>query len=219
MIHYINIHTHKPIATPNNLEVINIVFGQEFTPDNSSIYSLGVHPWYLNNKINFDKFMRLSKHLSIVAIGECGLDYQKENLHKFSKTLQKEIFLKQIKIAEELQKPIIIHCVKCFDELIKLKKRCITTIPWIIHGFSKNKQVAQQLIDQGFYLSFGSLIFTSSKNQEALKIIPLEKLFLETDEQIKYNIFDIYLQATKIRDTFLDSLQKQIQENYERVFN
>ncbi len=218
MIHYINIHTHQPSGETDCLQITNLIFGQKFELNKKYFYSLGIHPWYLDNKIYFDEFTSISKHQNIIAIGECGLDYQQNILQKAPKSFQKEIFLKQIKIAEELQKPIIIHCVKCFDDLIKIKQENHTSVPWVIHGFSKNKQVAQQLINQGFYLSFGSLIFSSIKNQEALKITPPDKLFLETDEQTRYEIDEIYAQAAKLRNTSLKNIQKQIINNYKQVF-
>ncbi|MDZ7934269.1 MAG: TatD family hydrolase [Emticicia sp.] len=97
--------------------------------------------------------------------------------------LQEEIFIKQIRIAEEVKKPIIIHCVKCFNELISIKKIIRPKVPMIVHGFNNNLTIAQMLLERGFYISLGAAILQENSNAaQLLTQIPLEKLFLETDD-------------------------------------
>ena len=117
------------------------------------------------------------------AIGECGLD-------KYSQVdfdIQKQYFIKQIKLSELTHKPLIIHCVKAYNELLNLKKIYKPTQPWLIHGFRKNKNVAEQLIKAGCFLSFGQYY-----NPEALTFaFQAGHAFLETDMDVM-PIEDVY---------------------------
>jgi Tat protein secretion system quality control protein TatD with DNase activity len=88
----------------------------------------------------------------VVAIGECGLD---RNID-LPLDIQTSIFKRHIELAETLQKPLVIHCVRAFSELIALKKNTKSTVPWIIHGFHKKEEVFQQLLKHDFYFSFGA---------------------------------------------------------------
>lgn len=88
-----------------------------------------------------------------LAIGECGLDKRIE----MPLEPQISVFEKQLALAEKFGKPVVIHCVAAFQEVIEIKKRLNVKVPMIIHGFSKNIQVADQLINAGFYLSFESI--------------------------------------------------------------
>ena len=156
----------------------------------TGIISVGIHPWHLTEK-NADEQLRWLKKMvkqpGVVAIGECGMD----KLRSISMDKQIKIFRECIMLSEETSLPVIIHAVKCTEELIRIKKDMKPQMPWIIHGFRGKASVAKSLLDQGFYLSFGE-----HYQEESLRHTPLDRLFLETDESL-LPIEDIYQKAAR----------------------
>jgi TatD DNase family protein len=132
--------------------------------------------------------------------------------------LQIEVFEKQIQLAEKYQKPLVLHLVAAFDELIAIKKRMQITVPVIIHGFSKNQQVAKQLIDNGFYLSFGKYLLRNPELKSVFQSIPNDKFFLETDT-IEETLDEVYNLAANYKKINLLDLIEIINSNFNFVFN
>ena len=148
-MNYFNAHTHLSNTTTS---IYNLIVGKNNST--SGFFSAGIHPWYINeSKTQFEELLVLVKNQKCLAIGECGLD----KLCSSPFGQQMEVFKKQIELAEKLQKPLIIHCVKAFDELLKIKKSSKTGVPWVIHGFNQKNEMAKQLLAQGFYFSFGNI--------------------------------------------------------------
>lgn len=217
----INIHTHNLEELENQKIIYNLIIPEtveslETFLDESisnNWQSVGIHPWYIsvnNQKLQLEKLSQLAQNENIKLIGECGLD----RLKGASLPLQEEIFIKQIRIAEDLKKPLIIHCVKCFNELISIKKIVRPKVPMIIHGFNNNLTISQILLDKGFYLSLGSAILQENSNaSEVLSQIPIEKLFLETDDK-NVSISEIYEKVSFIRKIPLNRLEDIIFANY-----
>ncbi|HEY1056222.1 MAG TPA: TatD family hydrolase, partial [Emticicia sp.] len=172
-----------------------------------------IHPWYINEnsaKLQLKKLAGIASDPAIKFIGECGLD----RLKGAPLPLQEEIFIKQIRIAEEVKKPVIIHCVKCYNELISIKKIVRPRIPFIVHGFNTKIEIARQLLDKGFYLSLGgALLHEESNALKVLQEIPLEKLFLETDDK-DISIVDIYQKAAEVKNLSLVVMEKILFDNY-----
>lgn len=173
-----DIHTHTPGKTGSVLsipadEVEQIVLSNN-AGKTSQYYSLQLHPWHLTEESDIERFksqaLRLRHDPYFVAIGECGLD----GLCETPLPLQQKAFRAALQIAEELQKPVIIHCVKLWAEMMAETKGL--TVQLIIHGFRKGPVLAKQLLDAGFSLSLGE-----HYNEEVLKMIPPERLFRETD--------------------------------------
>ena len=212
---FINIHTHKYSNQDNILEIVN-QFPKEFD-DSLPNYSIGIHPWYIdennleNELIFIDKKLQLNNCL---ALGECGLDKKID----IPLIIQIDILEKQLLLAEKYQKPIIIHCVAAFQEIIEIKKRLNLNVPMIIHGFSKNIQIANQLIDNDFYLSFGKYLIMNPELKSVFHAIPNERIFLETDSS-NYNIKEIYKQATKYKNLEIKNLIEIMNTNFNKVFN
>lgn len=213
---YIDIHTHKQ----NTTEGINII-NQRLSSINISIpkegiHSLGIHPWDTKSTTTDSIYLlqSISLNTNIIAIGECGLD----RLKGADLNIQKDIFLQQAKLADKINKPLIIHCVKAFPELISIYKLVKPNNPWVIHGFNQNKNIARELIKQGIYLSFGSQLLNEKSN--AAKIfseIEKEYIFVETDES-NIDIKEIYQQAAKLRNISLENLEEIIRSNYKKCF-
>lgn len=177
-------------------------------------YSIGIHPKAINLSVIEKQFQWLESNITekCIAIGECGLDSFAEADLK----IQEEVFLRQIRISNEIKKPVIIHCVRKFYEVISLKK--YAEQPMIIHGFNKKGRIAADLLKNNFYLSFGKAVLYNLSLQNTLKIIPLDKIFLETDND-DFNIGDLYLKVSEIKDISPEDLNKQILENLETIKN
>ena len=126
--------------------------------------------------------------------------------------LQKVVFKEQMAMAEEHGLPLVIHCVKASNELVQLKRQTHPDQPWIIHGFRGKEALAKEFIQHGFYLSFGACY-----QEEALRSVPVERLFIETDES-ELSIEDIYLRVAQSRGMDLKELTESIKKNVERVF-
>ena len=209
---YYNIHTHH---FSNNNEILELVnqYPNEINTELPN-FTVGIHPWYLNEN-TFSNDLTVIENATQLpnfkAVGECGLDKRIET----SIEIQKKILIPQLLLAEKYKKPVILHCVAAYQEIIEIKKELKLTIPMVIHGFSKNSQVAESLIKNGFYLSFGKYLLQNPELENVLKIIPLNQLFLETD-MIDQTIFEVYSKAERVLNINLEPI---IEENYKRVFN
>jgi TatD DNase family protein len=211
---YINLHTHIFSDRADILEIVN-QYPQEF---DASIphYSIGIHPWYIvEDRINADLTIIESKLEleNCLAIGECGLDKRIE----IPFDLQINVFERQLILAEEYKKPVIIHCVAAFQEVIEIKNRLEISVPMIIHGFSKNIETAQQLLNNGFYLSFGKYLLRNPELEAVFIKIPETRFFLETDT-IEEGIREVYQLAAKHKNMELEAMQNQVQHNFESIF-
>ena len=187
-----------------NLEPKEIVIEKKF--------SVGIHPKDIdeNWEENFEKIKEISLLPNCVAIGECGLD----GLISVNENLQKEVFEKHILWANQINKTVIIHCVKRFSEIIPFQK--IAEIPLVIHGFNKKKTIADEMLRHGFYLSFGKSVLHSLSLQSILKEFPLEKIFLETDDA-NFNIEELYQKTAEIKGISIENLHNKILKNLESL--
>lgn len=211
---YFNLHTHKYTENPEILELVN-QYPWEFDAAIPT-YSIGIHPWYIDENRLENDLKVIEEKLQLkqcIALGECGLDKRIE----IPIALQIQVFEKQIALAEKYQKPLVLHLVAAFEELIEIKKRLKISVPIIIHGFSKNEQVAKQLVDNGFYLSFGKYLLRNPELESVFKSIPNDKFFLETDT-IDESLEDVYKLAAKCKKIELNELHKIISTNYNTVF-
>lgn len=211
---FYNLHTHKFTGNPSVLELVN-QYPWEF---DSSIpqYSIGIHPWYIDeNRLESDlKIMEEKLQLKeCLALGECGLDKRIE----IPIEIQLVVFERQIALAEKYQKPLVLHLVSAFDELIEIKKRLKISVPIIIHGFSKSEELAKQLLDNGFYLSFGKYLLRNPELKTVFQSIPNDKFFLETDT-IEETLEEVYEVAAKHKKSSLVQMQSQVELNWNAVF-
>jgi len=207
---YFDVHTHKHVNQKNITAIISSSLAED-----EGFYSIGIHPWdvdkALNEQLNFVD--SLAYKPNVLAIGEIGLD--KICNTEFGK--QKEFFIEQLRIAQKHVKPVVVHCVKAYEEILDLTKDF--ELPVIIHGFNKGYELAKQLTDRGYFLSFGkSILDESSKSVTAFKEMRLNRIFLETDEA-EVPIEDIYERAAKIKGIELKVISEQIENNFRKVFN
>lgn len=220
-MNYFNLHTHKFTNDSQILELVN-QYPWEFDAAIPN-YSIGIHPWHIDRLPREFAMTRLENDLKIIdeklqlpeclALGECGLDKRIET----PLNVQIEVFEKQILLAEKHQKPLVLHLVAAFDELIVIKKRMKISVPIIIHGFSKSEQVAKQLIDNGFYLSFGKYLLRNPELESVFNSIPNDKFFLETDT-IDEALEEVYQLAAKYKNITIEELKSIINSNFMTVF-
>lgn len=154
--------------------------------------SIGIHPWYIEEE-NIEEVINIlvnklehNDNKQIKAIGECGLD----RLSTVPMEVQKKVFIKHVELSERFHLPLIIHCVKCMNELLVIRKLCNPTQPWIWHGFRGKPEKLKQLLRAGFYISFGI-----KYNKESLLACPLDRMFLETDDNNSYSVYKVYAQV------------------------
>jgi TatD DNase family protein len=212
---FINLHTHQ---FSNDSEVVEIVnqYPWEF---NASIpnYSIGIHPWYIDeNRLENDlEIIKEKLQLSeCLALGECGLDKRIE----IPLSVQITVFKKQLELVQQTNKPIILHCVAAFEEVIAIKKEMKIENPMIIHGFSKNEQVAQSLFKNGFYLSFGKYLLRNPDLEKVINFAPENQILLETDT-IEETIYEVYEKAASIKGISVQEMKTMVFTNFSKIFS
>ncbi|WP_143706110.1 TatD family hydrolase [Emticicia sp. TH156] len=216
----LNLHTHLLNKQAGEEIILNQIIPDSeealanfALPDTPNWLSAGIHPWYIHEKLypqQLKKLAYLAADPAVKLIGECGLD----RLKGAPLPLQEEVFIKQIRIAEEHRKALIIHCVRCFNELISIRKIVRPRVPMIVHGFNNKIEIARQLIEKGFYLSLGGAVLSEESNAvKILQEMPLENLFLETDDK-EIHISDIYQKVSEMKRISIDELEKIIFDNY-----
>ncbi|MBS1548718.1 MAG: TatD family hydrolase [Bacteroidetes bacterium] len=183
------------------------------TPTENS-FSVGIHPKNIGNNWldNFQEIKTLAQNKHCVAIGECGLD----KLVGVDFSLQKKVFLEHIQLANQIGKPLVIHCVRAYSEVVALCKK--STYAVVIHAFNKNQSVAQELLRHGFYLSFGKALLHNVSLHHVVKETPLDKMVLETDAAT-IDLQMIYEKVADLKSISLDELQRQINKNIETILN
>lgn len=214
-MHEIDIHTHQ-VKSEVPTRILNI-FAQDLTfLNDKSYYSAGLHPWHIG-LVDPEKCLESIEQTvcqkNMLAVGECGLD----RLVSVDFAMQKFYFRKQIEIAQKHSKPLIIHCVRAFPELMKIKKETRSDIPWIIHGFHGNQQTALQLMRHNFYFSVGEKLLSDQRKKDILKLLPADRLFLETDDG-NTSISGIYSLAAQILNISHENLIDIVLENFKHLF-
>ena len=211
---FYNLHTHRFTNDSEITELVN-QYPWEFVADIPQ-YSIGIHPWYIvENRLESDlQFMEQKLQLpECWALGECGLDKRID----IPMALQTEVFEKQIALAEKYQKPLVLHLVAAYQELIAIHKKRPIKVPVILHGFSKNEQTAKSLLDCGFYLSFGKYLLRNPELVAVFQSVPNDRFFLETDT-LEETLMEVYDKASVIKALSLTELKKQVASNWSKVF-
>jgi len=211
---FLDVHTHYPPSEPDVLAIGNrhSGFGAAVA---SSYASAGLHPWYIRSETLSDDFDALRQYAvqpGVLAIGECGLD----KLTGADWGTQCRAFEWQIALAEELQKPLVIHCVKAFQECLALLKH--TGVSVVFHGINNRLSVLRPVIDAGHYLSFGkALLHPNPAITEGFRAVPMEQLFLETDDT-RADIREVYKTAAQLRNIPEKEIVLQLELNFGKVF-
>lgn len=174
-----------------------------------TIETVGIHPWHAANC----DLAEVEKHApSADAIGEIGLDYACD----VPREVQTAVLRAQLTLAEQFEKPVVLHCVRAFEEVMKIvadyRLKAV-----IFHGFIGSKEQAQRVLAQGYFLSFGERTFHSPKTIEALRITPLSQLFAESDES-PTPIEEIYSKIADLRGVSTEDLDAAAKSNFAKIF-
>lgn len=159
--------------------------------------SVGIHPYdaLTADRNTMTNLLELAQNEKVVAVGEIGLDYVKDEVDKGT---QKKAFIVQIGLAKRLDLPIIIHNRQADEDILEIIKIQADGLKGVIHCFSSSWKVAQKFLDLGFYISFtGSITFKDKKKKEledqvrgcnvqsgileVVKKVPIDKVLIETD--------------------------------------
>lgn len=186
---YIDIHTHHS------------------TSRHPSPQGVGIHPWCAQIATLDEEAMR-----SATLIGEIGLDFACD----VDRMAQERVFREQLSIAERWQKPVVLHCVRAFEPMMKILGE-YRLVAVIFHGFTGSRQQAERAVARGYYLSFGEGAFRSPRTVEAMKSVPIDNLFAETDES-DVAIESIYDRIAHERGISIEELQEKIEANYNKIF-
>jgi TatD DNase family protein len=206
----IDFHTHSQREQNDILEVISLHPGKL---RDKKYYTVGFHPWWTLNTLS-DTDLGILKSSFIddsfcLGLGEFGLD----NLKGAPIDLQEAIFIQQLMIANEVNAPVVIHCVRAFDRMLRIRTSLGHT-PWVVHGFVRNKTLAKQILDKGIYLSVAPHDQMNGVFEEMLKYIPLDRIFIETDSDTSFNISQRYCIFAALRNLPLEEIQEQLYTNF-----
>ena len=188
---FVNIHTHRP--TGRGIE----------------LRTAGIHPWNADKE---DVSTIVPSLGEVQAVGETGLDF----VRGADRAVQLAAFRAQLALAHERQMPVVLHCVKAFEPVMRELDACRPRAV-IFHGFIGSPEQAQQALAKGYFLSFGERAFASPKTLAALRETPLSQLFLETDDS-PVPIAEIYARAAEAKGVPEEELQRAILDNYKRIF-
>lgn len=206
-----NAHTHHFLRNERGIVQLTTENKTVLPP----IFSVGIHPENAKEdcQAELDWVNEVAHNNSCLAIGEIGLDTRYSN-----KAAQERVYIEQLKIAERLQKPVILHCVNSWDRCKFLHHTYASATPLIFHGFNKTRIIAQVLDYPPAVISFGVSLQTNSQLKELAKQIPLNRILLETDNQpdgLKSN----YSLLAELKNLSLQTLINELSQNAKRIFN
>jgi TatD DNase family protein len=197
--------------------VQNLIIGREQMPSHGQLFTAGIHPWYIEASqvgAYLDELALWLRLPQCVGLGECGLD----RLSDVPMDLQIEVFQAQMQLAYSAQKPVIVHCVRAFDTLLRLRSSMPADLRMVIHGYRKGPQLAEQLLAAGCHLSFGAYLQTANPGLIAtLRGTPLDRLHLETDDS-GASVESVYAAAAVLLGGSLDQLKAQMASNFELLY-
>lgn len=205
---YVDAHTHCSDAGDAASIQIHSLHLTEAMPEyfaGRSFASIGLHPWHAEDLTEGSLLLleeKLLRFPRVVALGEAGLDRVCST--PYSKQLY--FFREEVKLADRLDLPLIIHLVRAQDDLVRLKKELRPHSPWLIHGFRGKLEQTTQLLRLGFYLSFGRHF-----HSESLALAYGEgRAFLETDDVPDLSIASVYEEASRSLGISLEELREKL---------
>lgn len=191
---FVNIHTHRPTGRDVELR------------------TWGIHPWQADRVDPARLALPLPPPEGTQAAGEIGLDFARN----IDRVRQEELLRRQLAWAERTALPVVLHCVRAFEPMIRIlggyRLRGV-----IFHGFVGSAEQAHETLRRGYRLSFGMRTFGSPKTLRALRSLPAEAIFLETDDD-PADIRSVYARAAEALGVEVVTLRERIYRNYEKLF-
>lgn len=215
---YIDIHVHGGKPAPGIFIIETLMAHEARLPERTDgcAFTYGIHPWFLteqNHSQHLSLVEKTTVHPEVIAIGEAGFD----KLRGPSAELQTTVFEAQALLSEKLRKPLIIHCVRAWDELLASRKKLKPSMPWMIHGYRGKVKQAVQLLEKGFWLSIWFEYALRPESAELFASLPSDRIFLETDGA-DVNIMDIYEKVSRDMNIDVAKLKSQMISNYKTFF-
>ncbi len=217
---FIDIHSHHSGNDKEMVKVVNLFPGDAIPKfSGKNFYSVGLHPWKLKTREENNFFLQMVEEAMeldhVIFTGESGLD--KVTGADFEE--QKRVFLAHAIMAEEYQKPLMIHCVRAYNDILELYNKQHPSVPWILHGYTGSREISEQLSKKQFFFSFGRILFKEkAKAVDSFKALPLDRIYLETDEY-KGPVKEIFVKAAEIRNISVDDLKNAVWANFNRLEN
>lgn len=207
---FIDIHTHSQ-SKSSGIRVASFFLGDNIEEAEDPI-CVGLHPWHTDGS-GSDLESQFTPYLErMVALGEIGLDRSIQVPIK----KQAELFVAQLKIAQRHHLPVVIHCVKAYSDILAVMP-AYKELTYIFHGFYANEQILKSLLPYNSYFSMGIRELQRPKGAALIRSIPINRLFLETDES-RTAIEDVYNTASEATGIDITELREQLYNNYTHLF-
>ena len=213
-IKFIDFHSHRAEGEKHTLTVKNLFAGEEMpvSVPPGIYFSAGIHPWHLTGE-NAPELMAALKnslgHPRVIAVGEAGFD----SMRGPSKSIQYDAFMCQARLAEEFNKPVVIHAVRSWDILRQAKKVVNPSVKWVIHGFRGKAQLASDLVSENFMISLG----VEGMSPEVIEAAGLKSILLETDDSGR-SIGSVYSHLASISRIGMNELIDRLKDNFISCF-
>jgi TatD DNase family protein len=207
--------------------------------EHSSIWAcVGQHPTEYEKDFDENEFRKLLSEPRVVAVGECGLDYFREKNDELIER-QKELFLKQIRLAHEFDLPLMLHIrpsintMDAYEDALLILEEYKNT--WVemrgtAHFFAGTKEIAQRFLDLGFYISFSGVITFVKEYEEVVSFVPIDRILPETDapfatpaphrgkrNQPEY-VLEVVKKIAEIKGLSIEEAQNKLLENTKKLF-
>ena len=214
-IRYIDFHSHRPGSGGDTITIMNLMAGDD-VPQSfpaGTLFSAGIHPWQLtgdNHTQLEEELVLTAAHPHVVMIGEAGFD----RLRGAQGEIQYSVFLFQCAIAAEMDKPMVIHCVRGWEELMRAYRETEPARPWVIHGYRGSSRQAAALAEAGLWFSLGREGITA----DILKAVRHDRIMLETDDA-GGSIAEIYSLFAETAACSIDEAVAMIRRNFNSLFN
>ena len=211
MVPFIDFHTHQPhrsgVFSIRNASPHDSLLFSDSSPE---FISVGLHPWLIPQDYNLDalygQLYYFAGYSNVIAIGETGMD----KAITTAMQMQLDVLEVHIRVSEALGKPIIVHCVRSYQELLALRVWHKCKQPWIFHGFNGSAQLAMQLLKAHCLVSFGKAIMQgNTRAAHSISQLEFGQFFLETDNSGE-NIEDIYGMCASIKKVEVDAVKEHI---------
>lgn len=168
----------------------------------------GVHPWDTLERVSLPDFTTAD------MVGEIGLDFARD----IDREAQETLFRYQLGVAERLEKPVAIHSVKAFEDVMRILVD-YDLCGVLLHGFIGSVEQAERAFRRGYFLSFGERSLRSPRTVDVVRTAPVEQIFLESDDNPECDIVALYNRVAELRQTTTEELRKELIKNYKRLIN
>lgn len=220
MTPYVDFHTHS--RRGDALEILNVDALDEAAVRaavaGDQPFSMGVHPWHVaaaEEQLS-EALIRIENGVvssRFVAVGECGLDFSVE----VDREVQRVVFERQVRLARRLSRPVVLHCVRAFEEVMKVL-RTEQVEHAVFHSFIGSNVQAERVAREGYLCSFSPRSLASPRTCEAIRQIAPSALLVERDESVQ-PIAGIYEQIAALRGCSVEELRTIVFENYKRLID